>query len=212
VLTEATATIRRWLDLDTDTRAITAAFGGDPILGPLVRARPGVRLIGFPDEFEGVVMTVLGQQVSLATARTFGSRLAAAYGTPHAAGLLAFPHPERLAAVPVDELRAAVGLTRTRAATVNAVARAWEAGFTLNGHDPGQAREQLLDLPGIGPWTADYLTVRALRDPDTFAPGDLVARRALGNVTAAQARALADRWSPWRSYALFHLWAAFAYT
>ena len=155
-------------------------------------------------------MTVLGQQVSLAAARTFGGRLAAAYGTPHAAGLLAFPDPARLAAVPLDELRAAVGLTRARAAAVHAIARAWQAGFTLNGDDPAQAMRQLLELRGIGPWTAGYLTVRALRAPDAFATGDLVARRALGGVTVAQARAMAARWSPWRSYALFHLWAASA--
>lgn len=94
---------------------------------------------------------------------------------------------------------------------MRAVARAWQAGFTLAGQPPEQARRRLLELPGIGPWTADYLTVRALRDPDTFAAGDLVVRRALGNVTAAQARTLSARWSPWRSYALFHLWAASAY-
>jgi 3-methyladenine DNA glycosylase/8-oxoguanine DNA glycosylase len=212
VLAEITAVIRRWLDLDTDIRVVGTALGADPVLGPLVRARPGVRLIGFPDEFEGVVMTVLGQQVSLAAARTFGGRLTAAYGTPAGAGLLAFPDPCRLAAVPAHELRAAVGLTTARAMTVHALARAWQAGFTLDGQHPAQARRRLLELPGIGPWTADYLTVRALRDPDTFAAGDLVVRRALGNVTTAQARTLSARWSPWRSYALFHLWAAAVYS
>lgn len=123
VLAAIVTVVCRWLDLDTDTRVISTALGSEPVLGPLVRARPGLRLIGFPDEFEGAVMTVLGQQVSLAAARTFGGRLVAAYGAP-SAGLLAFPDPSRLAAVPVDELRAAVGLTSARAMTMNALARA----------------------------------------------------------------------------------------
>jgi 3-methyladenine DNA glycosylase/8-oxoguanine DNA glycosylase len=110
----------------------------------------------------------------------------------------------------VDELRAAVGLTRARAAAVHAIADAWQARLTLNGRDPAQAIRRLNALPGLGPWTAVYLSVRVLRAPDTFAPGDLVARPAVGAVTSAQARAMAARWSPWRSCALFHLWAASA--
>ncbi|MFE4414697.1 DNA-3-methyladenine glycosylase family protein [Streptomyces sp. NPDC056821] len=202
--------IRRWLDLDSDTARIADALATDPLIRPLVEHRPGIRLIGYPDEFEAVIATVVGQQVSLAAARTFMGRLVAAYGTP-AGGLKTLPAPRELAAIPDAELQAAVGLTRARTRTLRAVAQRWADGFTLAHLTANEARRALLELPGIGPWTADYLTVRARQHPDTFAPGDLVARRALGSVTADQARTTAERWAPWRSYALMHLWANAAY-
>ncbi|MFD7861440.1 DNA-3-methyladenine glycosylase family protein [Streptomyces sp. NPDC059783] len=205
------APVRRWLDLDADTERIAGALADDPLIGPLAERRPGLRLIGYPDEFEAVVATVVGQQVSLAAARTFMGRLVTTYGTP-AAGLRTLPTPRELAAVPDTELQAAVGLTLARTRTLRTVAQRWADGFTLAHLTAGEARRALLALPGIGPWTADYLTVRALQHPDTFAPGDLVARRALGSVTADQARTIAERWAPWRSYALMHLWADAAYT
>ncbi|MFF7887834.1 DNA-3-methyladenine glycosylase family protein [Streptomyces sp. NPDC020794] len=202
--------VRRWLDLDSDTTRIADALAADPLIRPLVEHRPGVRLIGYPDEFEAVTATVVGQQVSLAAARTFMGRLVAAYGTP-AARLKALPAPQDLAVIPDAELKAAIGLTGARTRTLRAVAQKWADGFTLAHLTADEARRALLALPGIGPWTADYLTVRALQHPDTFAPGDLVARRALGSVTADQARTTAERWAPWRSYALMHLWADAAY-
>ncbi|MFD5191844.1 DNA-3-methyladenine glycosylase family protein [Streptomyces sp. NPDC058357] len=204
------AAVRRWLDLDCDTTRIADALAADPLIRPLVEHRPGIRLIGYPDEFEAVAATVIGQQVSLAAARTFMGRLVATYGTP-AAGLKALPAPQELAVIPDAELQAAIGLTGARTRTLRAVAQKWADGFTLAHLTTDEAREALLALPGIGPWTADYLTVRALQHPDTFAPGDLVARRALGSVTADQARTTAERWAPWRSYALMHLWADAAY-
>ncbi|AUH44657.1 3-methyladenine DNA glycosylase 2 [Streptomyces sp. CMB-StM0423] len=202
--------VRRWLDLDADTGHIADALSVDPLMKPLVEQRPGIRLIGYPDEFEAVIATVVGQQVSLAAARTFLGRLVAAYGTP-AAGLRTLPRPQDLAAVPDAELQAAIGLTGARTRTLRAVAQTWADGFGLTGLPVEEARRALLALPGIGPWTADYLTVRALQHPDTFAPGDLVARRALGSATAEQARTIAERWAPWRSYALLQLWAEAAY-
>ncbi|MEU9464755.1 MULTISPECIES: AlkA N-terminal domain-containing protein [unclassified Streptomyces] len=202
--------IRRWLDLDSDTTRIADALAADPLIRPLVEHRPGIRLIGYPDEFEAVTATVVGQQVSLAAARTFMGRLVATYGKP-AAGLKALPAPQDLAVIPDAELQAAIGLTGARTRALRAVAQKWADGFTLAHLTADEARRALLALPGIGPWTADYLTVRALQHPDTFAPGDLVARRALGSVTADQARITAERWAPWRSYALMHLWADAAY-
>ncbi|MER6170270.1 AlkA N-terminal domain-containing protein [Streptosporangium sp. NPDC001681] len=202
--------IRRWLDLDSDTERIADHLTTDPLIRPLVERRPGIRLIGYPDEFEAVAATVIGQQVSLAAARTFMGRLVAAYGTP-IAGLHALPAPRDLAAVPDAELQAAVGLTGARTRTLRAVAEKWANGFTLAQLTVDEARRALLALPGIGPWTADYLTVRAMQHPDTFAPGDLVARRALGAVTVDRARTIAAAWAPWRSYALMHLWADVAY-
>lgn len=200
-----TATIRRWLDLDTDLTAVATAFDDDALLGPLVRHRPGLRAVGYPEPFEAAIMTVLGQQVSVAAAGTFGGRLAAAYGTPGVAGLTVFPTPEALAAAPPEQLRNAVGVTRTRGATVQHVARAFCDGLTLHG-DPASTRTALLAIPGIGPWSADYLTVRVLGDRDAFTPGDLVLRRAMGNPSIREAEILSERWRPYRAYALFHLW------
>ncbi|WP_196839838.1 DNA-3-methyladenine glycosylase family protein [Arthrobacter sp. CAN_A1] len=200
-----TATVRRWLDLDTDLDQVARAFDPDPLLGPLVRRRPGLRAVGYPEPFEAAIMTVLGQQVSVAAAGTFGGRLAAAYGTPGDAGLTTFPTPWILAAAPAEDLRGAVGVTRTRGATVQHVARAFCDGLALHG-DPVAVRKALLAIPGIGPWSADYLAVRVLGDRDAFTPGDLVLRRAMGNPSISDADAASQQWRPYRAYALFHLW------
>lgn len=205
----AVALIRRWFDLDADTAMIDRTLAEDPIMAPLIARRPGLRLIGHPDEFEAVATTVIGQQVSLAAARTFAGRLVLAHG--HALGdLRAFPVAATLARLGVEEIRQCVGLTRARARTLHEVSRRWADGPVLRGRSAAAARELLLEIPGVGPWTADYLLVRALQHPDTFAPGDLVARRALGlDQKAAAARSPA--WAPYRSYALLHLWTAAAY-
>ncbi|WP_219815412.1 AlkA N-terminal domain-containing protein [Arthrobacter sp. B0490] len=206
-------TTRAWLDLDTDVAAVARAFDGDPLLGPLVRRRPGLRAVGYPEAFEAAIMTVLGQQVSVAAGGTFGGRLAAAYGTPSTAGLTLFPTPQAIAAAPHGELRDAVGVTRTRAATVQNVARAVVDGLSLDpAGDHATVRKDLLAIPGIGPWSADYLAVRVLRDPDAFTPGDLVARRAMGNPSIRDAGRRSEAWRPYRAYALFHLWTAATYT
>nr|WP_226921308.1 AlkA N-terminal domain-containing protein [Georgenia subflava] len=206
------ALVRRWLDLDHDPAAVADVLGDDPVLGPLVAARPGLRVLGHVDGFEAAVSTVLGQQVSLAAARTFTARLVAAFGTPAPGGLTAFPRPETLAAVDPDQLRVAVRVTGARARTVHALAVACADGLTIEPDmDPAETRHRLLALPGIGPWTADYLALRVLGDRDAFPAGDLVLRRALGGVGAAAARATAERWRPVRAYAVTHLWTAAAY-
>lgn len=206
-------TTRVWLDLDTDVAAVVRVFDPDPLLGPLVRKRPGLRAVGYPDAFEAAVMTVLGQQVSVAAGATFGGRLAAAYGTPTPSGLTLFPTAEAIAAAPHVELRAAVGVTRTRAATLQNVARAVVEGLSLDPlADRARLRRDLLAIPGIGPWSADYLAVRALNDPDAFTPGDLVARRAMGNPSIREAERTSEAWRPFRAHALFHLWTSATYT
>ncbi|MGA1836408.1 AlkA N-terminal domain-containing protein [Herbiconiux sp. 11R-BC] len=211
ILHEIAGTVRSWLDLDTDTRPIAEHLRHDPIIGPLVDANPGLRIPSYPDGFEAIVMTVLGQQVSLAAGRTFGGRLVAAYGAPGPAGLIHFPTPEALADVTAIELAARVGLTGARARTVVAVAKAFAGGLSLvRGGHTSEFRAQLLDLPGIGPWTVDFLAVRALADPDAFTPGDLILRRALAGVTAREATEVAESWRPWRAYALSYLWASAA--
>lgn len=203
--------VRRWLDLDRDPGEADLALAADPLIGPLVAKRPGLRIIGYPDEFEAVAMTVIGQQVSLAAARTFAGRLVAAYGAPLAGSeLRRFPEAELLASCDIEDLRARVGLTGARARTLHEAARRWAGGPVLAGLAADEARRLLLAIPGIGPWTADYLQLRALQHPDTFAPGDLVVRRALG-LDQQQAAARAEAWAPYRSHALLHLWTEAAY-
>ena len=207
-----TAAVRGWLDLDADPGEVDPFLAAFDLLEPLVRRHPGLRVPGSTDGFETGVQTVLGQQVSLAAARTFGARLVAAFGEPGADGLSVFPSAETLAAVPAAELQAAVRITHARAGTVTALARAVAEGLPLHpGADPGTVRSGLLALPGIGPWTADYLAVRVVGDRDAYPAGDLVLKRALGVGSAREAALLSQPWRPWRSYALFHLWTAAAY-
>ncbi|MFI2754147.1 DNA-3-methyladenine glycosylase 2 [Cellulomonas sp. P22] len=212
--------LRRWLDLDIDPAHVAAALGDDPLIGPLLATRPGLRVPGTCDPFELAVRAVLGQQVSTAAARTVAGRLVAAYGSPGPRGLLAFPSPARLAGLPVAAMRE-LGLNTGRASTVGVLARAVLGGLPLEPGpdvDPARVRAQLLALPGIGPWTVDYVELRAWGGADVFPAGDLVLRRALAelpggtgapvDVRATAAHAL--RWSPWRGYAAQHLWSAWS--
>ena len=210
--------LRRWLDLDADPAAVAAALGADPLLAGPVVARPGLRIPGTVDPFELAVRAVVGQQVSTAAARTVVGRIVTALGEPGPAGLRLFPTAEDLADVPVDVLRA-FGLNQGRASTVGVMARAVADGLPLtHGSDPSGVRAALLVLPGIGPWTADYVVLRALGHPDVFPAGDLVLRYAMAQlpggggqtVTIRDAQARAESWRPWRGYAAQHLWSAWA--
>jgi AraC family transcriptional regulator of adaptative response / DNA-3-methyladenine glycosylase II len=201
------------LDLDSDPEAVRRALGGDPLLGPLVAAAPGRRVPGHTDSHELAARAVLGQQVSLAGAATLASRLVAECGErlarPEGAVTHLFPSAQALAgadpkrlAMPSGRRRALLGLTAALA----------QGDLRLDaGADRVEAREQLLALSGIGPWTADYIAMRALRDPDAFLPGDLGVRHALellgedGRPTGAER--LAENWRPYRAYAVQHLWA-----
>lgn len=217
-LASTVARLRRWLDLDADPALVAGAFAGDPLLGPLVAARPGLRVPGTTDPFELAVRAVLGQQVSTSAARTVAGRLVAAFGEPGPGGLSLFPTPDRLAGLATADLRE-LGLNTGRAATIGVVAQAVADGLTLDpGADRTHVRNALLALPGVGPWTADYVALRALGDPDVFPAGDLVLRRALAELPGGagapvDVRAATDRaaaWSPWRGYAAQHLWSAWS--
>lgn len=205
--------VRHWLDLDHDPRRL-APLLDDPVLGPELRARPGLRRIGYPVAFEALALTVLGQQVSLAAGRTFAGRLTASYGEPGPGGLRQFPTAERLAEVPIEELRSAVGVTGARAGFLSSAARAFaeDPDLAVAGPHPVQQidayTDQLLALPGVGPWTAAYLRMRLLGDPDAWPAGDLVLRRALGNRSAREVTVMAEVWRPWRSYAVVALWTS----
>ncbi|WP_258062083.1 DNA-3-methyladenine glycosylase family protein [Rathayibacter iranicus] len=209
VLIPAAAALRAWFDLDSDVVASGRVLSHEPLLARSIMARPGLRATQYPEAFEAAVMAVLGQQVSVAAARTFGGRMVAAFGVAGERGLVTFPSPQALLVPAFDELRAAIGITNARARTVCAVAEAFLAGLALDrAGDLPEQRRLLLAIPGIGPWTADYLALRLLGDPDAFPAGDLVLRRALGRVSAAEAEAASQAWRPHRALAAFHLWAS----
>lgn len=204
----------RWFGLTDDLAAVAAAFADDPVLGPLLVSRPSLRILGHPDGFEAAVTTVLGQQVSLGAARTFGGRLATAFGSTGPDQLLAYPSASTLASVDPVELQRVVRITHARARTVHALSVACADGLSLEPvpqHTAAGIRDRLLALPGIGPWTVDYLTLRVLGDRDAMPVGDLVLRRALGLDGPRAVALVSRRWRPWRAFAAVHLWTATAY-
>lgn len=205
---------RRLLDLDADPVAVDGLLGTDPLLADLVAAVPGRRVPGSVDGAETALRAVLGQQVSVAAACTATARIVAGHGTPLAepdGGLThLFPTPAVLAEVDPATLR----LPASRQRCLLGLAGALAAG-TVDlepGADRAATRDVLLALPGIGPWTAGYVALRALADPDALLHGDLVVRRALARRGASDDprawEGLAERWRPWRAYAVLHLWAA----
>lgn len=215
-LTAAMQRSKTLLDLDSDPHAVTEALAGDATLGPLVRAEPGRRVPGHVDGHELAVRAVLGQQVSIAGAATLAGRLVVAHGRPLERPLggvtHVFPSAAELVGADPKQLAMPRGRRRTLLALVAALARG-EIALDAAA-DRGQTRRRLLELPGIGPWTADYIAMRALRDPDAFLASDLGVRHALEALgqdgrPAAAAR-LAERWRPYRAYAVQYLWARLA--
>jgi AraC family transcriptional regulator, regulatory protein of adaptative response / DNA-3-methyladenine glycosylase II len=195
---------RRVADLDADPGQIEAVLARDPALRDLVERRPGLRVPGAWDGFELATRAVLGQQVSVRGGATLAGRLVARFGEPLQVPVgtvtHAFPKPERLVEADVQ----AIGMPRARADTIRLLAGAVAGGsLALVPSAPFEERRAtLLGVAGIGPWTAEYVAMRALRDPDAFPAGDLGLRRA--GATAERA----ERWRPWRAYAAVHLWTA----
>jgi AraC family transcriptional regulator of adaptative response / DNA-3-methyladenine glycosylase II len=199
--------VRRLFDLDADSVAIDEALSADPVLAPLVAAVPGIRIPGVADGAETLFRTLIGQQISVAAARTVVGRLVAELGEG-AAGARLFPTAAAIAEQGAAVLRGPANRVTTIIRVADAVAN---GELSLAVETPAtELRDQLLALPGVGPWTADYLALRALGNPDTFLETDLVIRQsaeALGLPGAP--RALASRaaaWAPWRSYAALQLW------
>src|SRR5262249_7844138 len=155
--------LRRWLDLDADPELVAEALGPDPLIGPLIAARPGLRVPGSLDGSTTAMLTVVGQAVSLKAASVFAARLVGAFGAPVGdSGLRAFPGAQPVADAGADALRE-IGLTGSRAAALHHLAEALAGGLELSpSADRVEARRELLALPGIGPWTADYIALRAL--------------------------------------------------
>ena len=213
VLPEVIARLRSLFDLDARPEVIAAHLSLDPALAPIVAKRPGLRLPGSFDEFELLVRTVLGQQISVKGATTLAGRLAAAFGdgvpTPVPGLDRAFPTAARLAEATTDELKA-LGIVTARANAIRTVAVAVRDGVLKLGPspDPEAVIAGMVELPGIGPWTAHYVAMRALAWPDGFPHGDLVIKRMLGNAKPRDLLARAEAWRPWRGYATMHLWFA----
>ncbi|WP_438023513.1 AlkA N-terminal domain-containing protein [Sorangium sp. So ce233] len=210
--------LRRLFDLGADPDAIAAHLGADPRLGPLVAAMPGVRVPGAWDGFELAVRAILGQQVSVRAATQLAGRLVARHGEPLSLrgaplpddggeGLrFVFPTPEALAAADLTDL----GLPRARAAAITSLAARVARGEVALDASRGleETVRALAGLPGIGEWTAHYIAMRALREPDAFPATDLALRRALGGVSGADLLVMAEAWRPWRAYAAVLLWTA----
>lgn len=211
-LTTAIARCRRLLDLDADPEAVDDALAADPQLRSAVRKAPGQRIPRTVDEAELAVRAVLGQQVSTKAASTHAGRLVAAYGRPVAdpgGGLThTFPSVGQLAEI--DPVHLAVPRARQR--TLNALITGLADGSIVldSGSDWEAVRRQLLDVPGIGPWTAEVIAMRGLGDPDAFPASDLGVRLAAGHLgLPSDERSLVERsaaWRPWRSYATQYLW------
>jgi AraC family transcriptional regulator of adaptative response / DNA-3-methyladenine glycosylase II len=205
---------RALLDLDSDPLGVADALGQDPLLGSLVRRSPGRRVAGHVDGHELAVRAVLGQQVSIGSARTLAARLVAAHGEPLERPLGSVTHafPSATALVNADPDRLAMPRARRRGllALVGALAR--EELMLDAGAERENTRRQLLKLPGIGRWTAEYIAMRALRDPDAFLATDLGVRHALEQLghdgSPAAAERLAEHWRPYRAYAVQHLWSS----
>lgn len=209
------ARLRRVFDLGSDPLALAAQFAHDPVLAALIAARPGLRVPGAWDGFELAMRAVLGQQITVSAAIRLAGKLVAAHGEllsdPHDGLTHSFPTPQALAQVDL----AGLGMPRSRAATLSAVAAAAVADPQLfsAGSSLEDAVQRLRAIRGIGEWTAQYIALRQLREPDAFPSADIGLIRALEKLesrpyTPAQLQARAEAWRPWRAYAAQHLWSA----
>lgn len=193
--------IRHFIDADCDPAAVNA------VLGPLSAIRPGLRVPGAFDGFELAVRAVLGQQVSVAAARTLAGRFAVTFGKAAGESHCFFPTPAQMASCEADRI-ARLGIVSSRAQCIVEVARAMaENRLDLRwGVDLDLCAQQLTTIRGIGEWTAQYLALRVVGWRDAFPHGDLAVRKALGGITAKQALQHAERWRPFRAYATMHPW------
>ena len=211
-LTSAVNRTRSLLDLDADPIAISEELGRSKTLGTIVDSQQGVRIPRSVDGYELATRAILGQQVSVTGARTMAGRLVTAYGkpldSPDGSLTHVWPSADEIAEATLDEL----GMPGARKAALRALASAVAAGEVLldSGSDRAEVERTLIGVRGIGPWTASYVAMRALGDPDAFLPSDLGVRRALERLdvdaTPTAAAEIAEAWRPWRSYAVMHLW------
>ena len=211
VLPALRSRVRHLFDLNARPDVISAHLQKDSLLKDAVLRNPGLRVPGALDGFELAARAILGQQVTVIAATTLACRLMEAYGdpieTPFAELSRLSPLPEKLAKLGVSEI-ARYGIVSARAKSVIALSQVCASSvLTLEpGMHPEKAVAQLDALPGIGPWTAHYIAMRALRWPDGFPKEDIAIRNNLGGVSAKEADAMSQAWRPWRSYAVLHIW------
>jgi DNA-3-methyladenine glycosylase II len=209
------APIAKMFDLHADPKKIGAALAADPWLAPLIDAAPGLRVPGAWSGFELVVRAIVGQQISVKGATTIIGRLVQRAGErieghPHDNTAWRFPTPEALAAVDLAQ----IGMPGKRVAALQGFAHAVATGdvpLDSATADASELRAALLALPGIGPWTVEYVAMRAWRDPDAWPAWDLVLMQSIcardpSLVRPTQQRTRTDAWRPWRAYAAMHLW------
>jgi AraC family transcriptional regulator of adaptative response / DNA-3-methyladenine glycosylase II len=198
--------VARMFDVDTDPAVVIQPLAEDPMLNQACAAHAGIRLPGAWDPFELAVRAILGQQISVRAATTMAGRVAERWGEPiedATNGLdRLFPSAARLADAPLEE----AGIIPARAGTIRQLAQQVVAG-TLAFNSPA-ALQSLRAIAGIGDWTAQYIAMRALGNPDAFPSGDLVLRRMAGDCSARALDAQSERWRPWRAYAVMLLWQA----
>ncbi|HET9171718.1 MAG TPA: AlkA N-terminal domain-containing protein [Actinospica sp.] len=205
--TTAIGRMRRLFDLDADPVAVAEYFAAHPVLGPLSVKTPGLRSPGAADAEEMAIRAVLGQQITVAAARTLAGKLVVARGEPlaEASGGLTrlFPAPEALAEADFAEL----GMPESRKSTLRTIGAALADGSVRldPGADRDQAQRELLALRGIGPWTAGYLRMRALSDPDVVLSGDVVIKSEMKK--AGLGSGDVESWHPWASYAIHYFWS-----
>lgn len=211
VLPTVLSRLRHLFDLDARPDVIADHLGTDRLLVKLMRRNPGLRVPGAFDGFELLIRAILGQQISVAAATTLTGRIAKTFGeaieTPVPEVERHFPTPTRLLEAGVTGLRK-LGIIRARAECLIGVAEATASGALClcPGSEPDGAMRRLQECAGIGPWTAQYVAMRALRWPDAFPESDLGLRRALGMMPARQLKTRAEAWRPWRAYAAMTLW------
>ena len=211
--------MRRVFDLGANSQEIESHLSADPFLGKFVAALPGLRVPGAWDKFELAVRAILGQQISVAAATTLAGRLVEKYGEPlnldgdllpESKVRFVYPRPEALAEADLTTL----GIFGARARSISALAAAVAKNPDLLNEENSleESLKKLCELPGIGRWTASYIAMRALREPDAFPSSDLGLIRAMqpetGLLTPAQLEKRAESWRPWRAYAALYLWAS----
>lgn len=204
--------VNRMLDLEIDLTEFKTLAAADPVLKSLIRKRPGIRLPLYVDPFEGIVRAIVGQQVSVAGARTVLGRMVNEFGgfapsLDHPLRL--FPSPEKLATVSPGKIQK-IGLTNAKVKSIQSISRAIVLGSldldALKTKSSPKIFETLLELPGIGPWTASYVLMRVFGDRDAFPAADLGIFKALKTNSPIESERRSQAWRPWRSYAVLHLW------
>jgi AraC family transcriptional regulator of adaptative response / DNA-3-methyladenine glycosylase II len=209
--------LRHLFDLSARPDLIAAHLMQDKVLKNSVTKNPGLRVPGAFDGFEMALRAIIGQQITVKAATTIACRFAEAFGekirTPFPELTRLSPLAKHVARSSVDDV-AKLGIVSARATSIIALAQAFHSGsLTLDaGADPETTINQLVAIPGIGPWTAQYIAMRALRWPDAFPKEDIAVRNNLGGVSAKQAEAMSQAWRPWRSYAVMHVWRKAAQT